>query len=111
MEEIQQLPAHMYERRAGGDISGQVVLERGQHLPDVEGEVVVLVGKVLVEGGAADGGPVAQLAHGQFLKAFFVQQLREGQVQGLIGFLQPQINFFLHKKPLEKINRIPYNVN
>ena len=88
----------MYEGCAGGDIPGQMVLECGHHLPEVEGEVVVLVGEVLVEGSPADGGPVAQLTYGQLLKTFFLQQLCEGGVQGLIGFLQAQINFFLHKK-------------
>ena len=77
---------------------GQMVLECGHHLLEVEGEVVVFVGEVLVECSPADGGPVAQLAYGQLLKTFFLQQLCEGGVQGLIGFLQAQINLFLHKK-------------
>ena len=93
------VPKRLRVRRIGP------VLRQARHkLIDIEGKVIVLVAKMLIERCAANQGPVAKHGNRQILKPMLFQKLGKGIEQGTIGFLDAKVHPYRHPQGVDSIH-------
>ena len=85
---------------SGRDVGRELALEAVAQLADIEREVFVFVGKMLVEGGSAYHRALAQKIDRYIVEALFEQQLCQRVVQCEIGFFDSQVEFSFYLRQI-----------
>ncbi len=62
-----------------------------KHFVKKEGEEIIFIGEVLVEGAAADHGFGAELVHGNVFKIFFTDKIKKGVHEAVISFSDSKV--------------------